>query len=111
VQKISETERVIPRESFDTAMADLGHIMTQVRAVPSFHDGQVDGFKLFGAQPDSIMSALGLLNGDVVRSVNGIDMRSPKDAMEAWPALQGASSYTLVVERAGQTFTLAYSIQ
>jgi general secretion pathway protein C len=111
VQRLSDTERVIPRDAFDAAMADLGHIMTEVRAVPSVRDGQVDGFKLFGAQPDSIMSELGLQNGDVVRSVNGIDLRSPKDAFDGWATLQTASSYQLVVERAGRTVTMGYDVR
>jgi type II secretory pathway component PulC len=44
---------------------------TDVRAVPAFKSGKLDGYKLFSIRPGSVYQRNGLKNGDLIKSVNG----------------------------------------
>ena len=66
--------------------------------------GAVTGLVVSPKGPGSQFAALGLQSGDVVTSINGSTIRSAEDAVRAVGA---SGSVTIVVERGGQTLTLA----
>ncbi len=83
----------------------------QARIVPSFKNGQANGFKLFSIRPDSLYSKIGIQNGDVIQRINGYDMNSPDKALEAYTKLRNAGALDLTVERNGQSTSYHYAIQ
>jgi general secretion pathway protein C len=95
----------------NAALADMNKLATDARIVPSFKNGQANGFKLFSIKPDSLYSQIGVQNGDVIQSINGFDMNSPDKALEAYGKLRSAASLDLTLERGGQTVNMHYGIQ
>ena len=69
------------------------------------------GVKLYGIRRGSLLSRLGLQNGDLLRTINGFDMSSPDKALEAYTKLRTASNLTVAIERRGQSMTLDYEIR
>jgi general secretion pathway protein C len=80
------------------------------RIVPSFRKGRPIGFKIFSIRPGSLYFALGLREGDIVRSINGYDLNSPDKALAAYSALRHTRSLDLKLTRAGRTHHIHYEI-
>lgn len=55
---------------------------------------------------------LGLRNGDIPRTINGMGLDNYWEAITAFVELylQGETSYALVVERSGSNVTLVYTL-
>lgn len=111
IKKLGDNKYEISRAKLDATLADMNHLATEARIVPSFKNGQADGFKLFSIQPGSVYSAIGVENGDVIERINGFDINSPEKALEAYSRLKDSSNFDIQVERRGQPVTMSYSIQ
>jgi general secretion pathway protein C len=111
IKKIDDKHYQLQRSTVNAALADMNKLATDARIVPSFKNGQANGFKLFSIKPDSLYSQIGVQNGDVIQSINGFDMNSPDKALEAYGKLRSAASLDLTLERGGQTVNMHYGIQ
>jgi general secretion pathway protein C len=111
IKKIDDKHYQIERSTVNSALANLNDLAMQARIVPSFKNGQANGFKLFSIRPDSLYSKIGVQNGDVIQAINGFDMNSPDKALEAYTKLRNASALDLQIERGGQTMSMHYGIQ
>jgi len=95
----------VTREDGEKAFGGFGDLnapFMQVRIVPAFVDGQPIGFKLFSIGPDSIYSAFGIRNGDVLRRINGYDTNSPEKVLEACMKARGSSRIDVQFDRMGE---------
>jgi hypothetical protein len=81
-------------------------LMTQTRIVPSYKDGKAQGFKLYAIRANTLLSLLGLQNGDTVKSINGRELDTPDKALEVYSALHEEKKFTLEFERRGSAKTL-----
>jgi len=106
-----ENEGTVKKDAVGRWMGDLNAIATQARIVPSFKNGVANGFKLFSIRPDSLYSALGVQNGDVISRINGFDMNSPDKALEIWGRLKDTSNIEITVERRGQLVTKKFQVE
>lgn len=111
ITKIDATHTKITREKLDSTLANMNDLATQARIVPSFKNGQADGFKLFSIQPGSVYSALGIQNGDVIQSINGLEINSPEKALEAYTRLKDAGNFDITLDRRGANVKMNYQIQ
>lgn len=78
---------------------------------PEQEDGRVVGVRLFGVGPDTWLAALGIENGDRVEKVDGLDMTSPENALDAYLRLRTAAHVTVSVNRRGHATNLDYTIK
>jgi general secretion pathway protein C len=101
----------IQRQDVESTLANLSQVAMQARVVPAFHEGVPQGFKLFAMKPDSIYARLGMLNGDIVRRVNGFTLDDPMRAMEAYNHLKNASRIDLELERDGQPLRKTFTVE
>ena len=84
---------------------------TSCSVVPAFRNGQPLGFKLFAIRAGSLPAALGLANGDVVTHVNGLELRSPDDALAVYTQLRGARDLSVRLLRDGAEVTREFVIE
>jgi general secretion pathway protein C len=110
VRKVADNRFEIDRSVLDSTLGDLNKIATQARIVPSFKNGQANGFKLFSIQPGSLYSAIGIENGDVIQRVNGYEINSPEKALELYSKLKESGHITIQYERGGQVLTSDFNI-
>lgn len=92
-------------------MEDMGKILTEARIVPYIKDGETDGYKIFAVRPGSLFERIGLNNGDVIKMVNGMKIKSPQEALELFRQLKDETEFEIVIERGGVTKTLRYAIR
>ncbi len=111
IQQVSKGNYVIPENQFKSATQNMGTLLTQARVVPNLADGRIDGYKIFAITPGSLYANIGLQDGDVIHSVNGIQVTTPESAMQLFQQLQNERRFTVNVSRNGQSMTLNYTVQ
>lgn len=78
--------------------------------VPSFSGSTMIGFKLFAVRPGSLYEELGLKNGDVFESVNGLSVANPA-ALGMLSRLKDERRVSLVVSRGGERLTWELNVE
>lgn len=99
------------RKDADAVFADTGSLATEARIVPFFKDGRSQGFKLYSIKVNSTFSSCGLMNGDVVKTVNGHAVDSPEKALEAYAKVKTASRISMELERYGKPHRLEIEVR
>jgi len=111
VKKIDDNHYEIDRKLVDSVSANPMGVAKGARVVPAVKDGKPDGFKLYAIRPSSVFSKLGLQNGDTLQSINGFDLTSAQNALEAFTKLREATSLEVSITRRGKVEKLSYSIR
>ena len=75
-----------------------------VRLIPIRKDGAIAGIKLDRVRAGGMFDLSGLRSGDVVRSINGLELTSPERALEIYTALRDATHFDVVLERDQRVF-------
>ena len=106
-------EEVIPiaREELQDNINDLNQLLTQVRIRPYFRGGKPQGLIVSQIQANSIFQKLGLMNGDIIASVNGEQMSSPEEAFQLYNSLNQGEQVSIEITRRGKKRSLTYEIQ
>jgi general secretion pathway protein C len=108
----SETSFSIERRMLDEKLADLASLQKEARAL--LHrgpDGEYDGYRLSAIRRGSMLDSLGVKNGDIIHSVNGLPLTSVDGAMKALEQLRSDSSFKIEVTRRGQPVSLDYAVK
>lgn len=104
--------RVIVAESdVDEALSNLPVLLTQVRAVPYFKNGQAVGLRLFAIKSGSLFEKIGLQNGDVLQSINGNQLGDFSQALKLFERLKAERALKVVLERNRTPMTFNYEIR
>lgn len=111
VASSGESSRItVDQREIDEALQNLDKLMTEIRIVPNFREGQPDGMKVLSIKPGSMVSKLGLKRGDILQKVNGqpLDIRQ---GMELFSQMKDMKTFALDVVRGGKNQTLEYEIK
>jgi type II secretory pathway component PulC len=102
----------IPKSTVHQLLANPDTFARQARIVPAMSNGQPIGFKLYAVRPGSLWHALGLANGDIMRSINGHDLSTPDQAIALYAMLKDATELQiLVLRRIGIEETIVIAIK
>ena len=105
-----EFERTVDRSIVDQALANPTKFAKDVRVRPYKKNGEVVGFRLRRVQPGSAIEQLGAKRGDVLHSVNGIELKSVDDALSAYQKLRSDNQLSFSVTRRGKPVELKINI-
>ena len=111
VRKVGDNNFVMDRREVEGVLQDFNKLLTQIRVVPHFSDGKPDGFKIFNIRPGSLFASLGMVNGDIIKRVNGLDITGPEQALQMFQQLRDESQVTVDLERFRKNLTLQYEIR
>jgi general secretion pathway protein C len=111
IRALDDNHYEVPRSELEAALNHFDEISTDVRVLPAYKDGEPRGFKLFAIRKGSIFSRIGMLDGDVVRRVNGFEMNTPENALEAYVRLRDANRIDIELERDGSSIRKSYSVR
>lgn len=100
----------ISEEELNNELANLPRLLSQARAVPYFRNGASIGMRLFAIRKDSLYDKIGLLNGDILKDINGNSLSDPSQALKLFEILKNERSISVVIERAGEDKKLEYAI-
>ena len=110
VVRVDEGTWRVDRDLITEQFADLGTLSRQVRVVPHTIQGRPSGFRLTRLRP-GLLQRIGLLNGDVLQRVNGLDINSPEEALRAYQAVQSEPTVRIEILRRNSPTTLTYEIR
>jgi len=111
IKKTGENSYVIQRGTLESVLGNMSLLSRSARIVPELRDGRAAGFRLYAVKPDGPFAKIGMQNGDVIASINGLEITSPEKALEVYAKLKSASHLSLGMERNGQKVTKDYNIQ
>lgn len=111
VKKTGENSFEIDRDVVQKVLENPAAVARGARIVPSIRNGKANGFKLYAIRPSSVYAKIGLMNGDTIHSINGMELSSPDKALEVYMKLREASSLSVNATRRGKPVTLNYNIK
>lgn len=111
IRKLDDHHWLIESRAIQFAMKNLNSLMMQARAIPNFNAGRVDGFKLVAIQPGSLYQEVGLVPGDIIRSINGMSMSDPQNFVKAISTLGASTQVQVDLIRNGTPQTFDYQIR
>jgi len=85
-------------------------LMNYIRATPERNNGKFIGFRLQAGKDPGAMKELGLKPGDVVTSINGVQIDSPAKGMKAMQALGKGNSINVTLLRGGQETSVSLTL-
>lgn len=77
--------------------------------VPAVDGGKVLGLRVYGAKPGSALARLGLMNGDIIRGMNRLELTTPESVM-ALPPDANTPLVSVEIIREGIEVTIAYEV-
>ena len=111
IKKTSEHNYEIQRATLESVLGNMSLLSRSARIVPEIRDGKAAGFRLYSVRPDGPFAKIGMQNGDVISSINGLEITSPEKALEVYAKLKSASHLSLGLERNGQRISKDYTIR
>lgn len=108
--QVEEGKYMIDQAEIDNALANLDKLYTEIRAVPNFQDGRVNGMKVLSVKPGSLFSKLGLKRGDILSRINGIELDVRK-GFDIFNQLKDQKKFTVDLVRRGSAQTFEYEIR
>ncbi len=110
VTQLGATDYAVSRQAVLGRLSNLYALSSSMRIVPAFREGVPIRFRYFATKPDPDLLALGLQNGDVIRSINGTSLESIDRVLGLASSLLASPSIDLQLERAGQLVTHHYRL-
>jgi general secretion pathway protein C len=111
IKKLSENKYELQRNTLESVLGNINLLSRSARIVPEMKDGKAAGFRLFAVRPDGPFAMIGMQNGDIISSINGLEITSPEKALEVYAKLKSASHLSLGMERNSQKVTKEYNIR
>lgn len=87
-------------------LADPNKASEYIRIQPVNMNGQMKGYRVYPGQNQTLFNNVGLHPGDLVTSVNGIQLDDTQKAMQMLSDISKAGSASLVIDRGGQPQTI-----
>ncbi len=90
---------------------NIAQIMSTVRVKPYFENGKPAGFHVSNIKSDSILTTMGFQEGDIIRSVNGQEIRTAEDVMRLYNTLKDSNFFGIGLVRDGRPKTLNFKVR
>jgi len=91
--------------------ANVGSLSSQATVTPYFVQGQQQGFRLSQMRVGGLLPQIGLQEGDVLQTVNGLNLYTPQEALQAYQQLQTESTVQINILRNNRPATLTYELR
>jgi S1-C subfamily serine protease len=111
IEKVGDNAYRVDRASLRAVIGNRPLVSRSARVVPELRDGRPRGLRMDSVSAGGLLAQLGLQNGDVVRTVNGMPLTSPERVLNAYALLAKASKITLEIDRGPQSVSIEYLLQ
>ena len=101
----------IPRETVDNLLMNPLEEMKKFRLRPKFDGDTALGVEVQWMDRGGFLESVGVRTGDVVQSVNGLEIRNMGDIVNVVNSLMGGDAFDVRVLRQGEAVSLKYNIR
>lgn len=77
IKKLGEHKYELQRGTLESVLGNMALLSRSARIVPEMKDGKAAGFRLFAVRPEGPFAKIGMQNGDIISSINGLEITSP----------------------------------
>lgn len=106
-----QIKKVLDRREVEQALNDLPKLLSQARAAPVLANGAITGFRLDYIAPSSFYEKIGLRYGDILKQVNGVEIKDPGTMLSLFQQLRNENSVKLDILRNNQRTTMMFDIR
>ena len=106
-----QIKKILDRREVEQAMNDLPKLLSQARAVPVLVNGAMTGFRMDYIAKNSFYEKIGLQYGDVLKQVNGVEIKDPGTMLSLFQQLRNENSVKLDILRSNQRTTMMFDIR
>ncbi|MFC1853293.1 type II secretion system protein GspC [candidate division CSSED10-310 bacterium] len=111
IRKRASNKYEIDKDTLSKSLENVNDIISKIALRPNMKDGACIGYEVRRIKEGSIFEDIGLLKGDILQSVNGMDLSNPEDAFRVYKSLIGETSFNIDLLRNGSRTTLNYEIR
>ena len=111
IEKVNDTNYNLSRSMLNKVLDNAGKIIGIAAVAPKMEGGQSIGMEIRGIRPNTLLTKLGIQNGDILESVNGQSLSNPDAALGAYTTLRTADKFTLSIRRGAQSMMVNYNLQ
>ena len=111
IERVNDRNFNVSRAMLNKVLDNAGKLIGIAAVVPKIENGQSVGMELRGVRPNTLLTKLGVQNGDILESVNGQSLSSPDAALGAYTTLRTSDKFNLTIRRGGQSMTINYTLQ
>jgi general secretion pathway protein C len=111
IEKVNDTNYNLSRSMLNKVLDNAGRLIGIAAVAPLMEGGRSVGMRIYGIKPNTLLTKLGIQNGDVLESVNGQPLTSPDSALGAYTTLRTADKFNLSVRRNGKSMMINYNLQ
>jgi len=110
IERVNDTNYNVRRTLLNKVLDNAGKLIGIAAVSPKLEGGKSIGMEIRGIHPDTLLTKLGIQNGDVLENVNGQPMSSPDAALGAYTTLRTSDKFTLSVQRGGKSMVITYTL-
>ncbi len=110
-RKKSKQRLTLDRKEVEAAFANLPRLLTQAKVVPHYSSGKMSGFQVVAVKSDSLFARIGLQPQDVLKRLNGMEIKDPSRFLSAFQQVKEEDTITLDLVREGHPSTFVYDIR
>jgi general secretion pathway protein C len=103
--------QIFDRRELSKTLSDIPHLLLQAQPVVSMIDGRFNGILLEAVRFDGWYSKMGLQSGDVLKRINGVELRDPSMLIAGLQQMKDEHRVKLDLVRNEAPRTLTYEIQ
>lgn len=118
VEPLSQETKVIPSKRFEFSKREIerltndpGVLFQEIRLRPVIEAGKTKGFAFDWIKQGSIFEKAGIRQGDILVSINNIEIKSGEDAFRILQALRNEPSLRVTLLRDGQNIDINLRIE
>jgi general secretion pathway protein C len=111
IEKVDDSNYNLSRSMLNKVLDNAGKLIGIAAVTPKMEGGESVGMEIRGVRPDTLLTKLGIQNGDILESVNGQSLNNPDAALGAYSTLRTTDKFSLSVRRAGKAMTINYRLQ
>ncbi len=101
---------VISHRELKEYIKDPNKIWKNIRIQEQRNNGQISGFRVNYVKKGSFFDTSGLKSGDVIKRIDGNEIKSLADVMQYYTNVDSLDSLSLTVERGGNELELDFSV-
>ena len=97
-----EIKKSSKKDVLDVSVKNIANLAKQIEVSPYFlADNKVGGMMIKNLKDDSILKKIGFKKGDIIKHVNGVPIKSMKEALYIYSQIKGKEDMDVVLNREG----------
>jgi general secretion pathway protein C len=111
VQRLAEDRFGVSRDDVQSVASNPAALFSQARILPKYQDGKMMGVQLNAIQSGSLFEQIGIVDGDTITELNGIQITSQQESAAVLRQLTESTEFSVTVTGAdGQQRRLTYEV-